>query len=165
MPISPYYRGLRERLGTQLLLIPAVAAVVRDERGRVLVQRTHSGAWSLPAGAIEPGEAPAQAVAREVYEETGLVVRAERVLGVAGGPSCRVTYDNGDCVGYMVTLFACERVGGEMNTDTAAPADLCWFEVGAMPPLAGPYPTDVFADGRERAFFEWRQEWSQPCKG
>lgn len=71
MPMSPYYRALRERIGTELMLIPAVAAVVRDEQGRVLIQRSQHDVWSLPAGAIEPGESPAQAATREVYRRRG----------------------------------------------------------------------------------------------
>jgi len=43
------------------------------------------GLFVRSAGAIDPGAAPAQAVAREVYEETGLQVQVGRVLGVVGG--------------------------------------------------------------------------------
>jgi len=41
--------------------------------------------WSLPAGAIEPGEAPDEAIRREVREETGLIVEARHVIGAFGG--------------------------------------------------------------------------------
>src|SRR6185295_299752 len=115
MPMSPYYRALRERIGTELLLIPAVAAVVRDEGGRILIQRTRHGTWSLPAGAIEPGESPARAAVREVYEETGLITRAERVLAVLGGSKYRVTYPNGDRVEGLVTVFECKHIGGSLS--------------------------------------------------
>lgn len=40
MAISPYYRALRERIGHELLLIPGVAAVLRDDQGRVLISGT-----------------------------------------------------------------------------------------------------------------------------
>lgn len=56
MPISDYYRKLRERMGTDLLLLPSVAAVIRNEKSEILFQfPRNSDYWSLPAGAIEPG--------------------------------------------------------------------------------------------------------------
>lgn len=63
----------------------AVGVVARD--GRFLLQRRPSGGllgglWEFPGGKIEPGETPAQAVRREFAEETGLVVRVLRPLGV-----------------------------------------------------------------------------------
>jgi 8-oxo-dGTP diphosphatase len=56
----------------------AVGAIVFDGDGRVLiVERGNppgAGLWSVPGGRVETGETLAQAVAREVREETGLVV-------------------------------------------------------------------------------------------
>ena len=37
MPMSPFYKSIRDRLGSALLLMPAVAAIIRDESGRVLL--------------------------------------------------------------------------------------------------------------------------------
>ena len=125
MPISTYLRGLREKLGTTLLQIPAVAAIIHDEAGRILLQRSSHNEWSLPAGAIDLGESPAQAVVREVWEETGLKVRPVNAIGIFGGCNgFRHTYPNGDeveytcivlpvmrsaesCVGAMVKQFNC----------------------------------------------------------
>jgi 8-oxo-dGTP pyrophosphatase MutT (NUDIX family) len=76
MPISSHCQQLRNKIGHELLQIPGVAAVIHDEAGRILLQQnTGDRVWSLPAGSIEPGEAPAQAVVREVWEETSLKVR------------------------------------------------------------------------------------------
>src|SRR5690349_7824674 len=110
--MSPFYSSLRARVGSTLLLVPAVAAIVRDQDGRVLVQQQHDGSWSLPAGAVEPGESPSVAVVREVLEETGLHVRPRRIAAVVGGSSCRVRYANGDQVEYVVTVFDCEIADG-----------------------------------------------------
>lgn len=64
----------------------AVGAVcVRDGR-LLLVRRGHgpgTGAWSLPGGRVEPGETLAQAVVRELAEETGLRGRAGDLAGLA----------------------------------------------------------------------------------
>ena len=58
--------------------IVGVGAIVFDAAGRVLlVERGKPpslGLWSVPGGKLEPRETLAQAVAREVREETGLVV-------------------------------------------------------------------------------------------
>lgn len=157
--MSAYYHALRERIGTRLLMIPAVAAVVRDERGRILIQRSRHEVWSLPAGAIEPGEAPAQAAVREVYEETGLVVRAERVLGVYGGEAYRMTYPNGDQVEGLVTLFECVQVGGALITANEETESLRWFSLSELPPLAIPYPREALCGEPEAACFDWSDDW------
>jgi ADP-ribose pyrophosphatase YjhB (NUDIX family) len=58
--------------------IVGVGAIVFDDAGRVLlVERGRppsQGLWSVPGGKLEPRETLAQAVAREVREETGLIV-------------------------------------------------------------------------------------------
>ncbi|MEU5950370.1 NUDIX domain-containing protein [Micromonospora sp. NPDC047465] len=73
MAISQYVAGLRKLVGKDLLILPSACAVVVDDSGRVLLgRRVDTGRWSLPAGAIDPGEQPADAVVREVYEETGV---------------------------------------------------------------------------------------------
>jgi len=62
----------------------AVGAVVESGGSLLMVQRGRSpgkGLWSLPGGRVEPGESLEEAVAREVLEETGLVVRVGDLVG------------------------------------------------------------------------------------
>ncbi len=126
MPVSDYIRNLRTHVGHALLLLPGVAAVIHNAAGAVLlVRRADDGEWGLPAGAIDPGECPAQAVVREVWEETGLRVRPVRVIGVFGGePLLRTTYPNGDQCEYTVIVYFCEVVGANCGRGTARPAGL-----------------------------------------
>lgn len=51
-----------------------VAAIVRDEAGRVLLARARFGTgWALPGGGVGGGEPPEAAILRELREEVGLV--------------------------------------------------------------------------------------------
>ena len=85
-------------------------ALVRDARGRVLlVRRADDGRWAMPGGWVDPGEAPEQAVVREVAEETGLRVSAPRLLHTKQRPAS---------VHYT---FGCELDGGELRTSDESP--------------------------------------------
>jgi 8-oxo-dGTP diphosphatase len=57
----------------------AAAVIVRCDGRVLLAQRpegkAYAGYWEFPGGKLEPGETPAQALARELREELGLVVR------------------------------------------------------------------------------------------
>ena len=73
------------RAGREYPLVPVagVAAVVLGCDGVLLVRRGREpmlGAWSLPGGALELGESTAEGAVREVFEETGIRVRAVQVI-------------------------------------------------------------------------------------
>lgn len=162
MPISDHFKHLRSKIGHTLLQIPGVAAVIHDETGKILLQqRTDDNSWSLPAGAIEPGETPAQALIREVWEETGLKVEPLGILGVFGGENgFRYTCPNGDRVEYLVILFLCQVIEGEMQGRDGETADLQYFTPENMPKLAMAYPNWVFERDRVvNTYFEWNKEW------
>jgi 8-oxo-dGTP pyrophosphatase MutT (NUDIX family) len=141
--MSPYYKKLRNAIGRDVLLIPSVAAVVHDDQGRLLLQKKQDGSWSLPAGAIEPGESPEQAVAREVLEETGYQCTESKILGVYGGSAFRHTYPNSEEVEYVVILFKCVAARHQEITDTQETASIHFFHREDMPPLALPYEIDL----------------------
>jgi ADP-ribose pyrophosphatase YjhB (NUDIX family) len=159
MPISEYLKNLRSKVGNELLLVPSVAAVIKDEEGRVLlIKRSDNRRWSLPAGGIDPGETPAQAITREVQEETGLRVGPTRVLGVFGGEGFRHTYENGDRVEFLCVLFKCEVLGGRLEAIDGEALGFRYFETEDLPDLILKYPRHVFAREEREAFFEKKMQ-------
>lgn len=92
--LADAFRGLRGSLqwrvlwATQHKYIVGVSGVVHDDQGRVLVLRHRywsAAAWGLPGGYMKAGETPAEALAREVREETGLSIRDVRVVETVWG--------------------------------------------------------------------------------
>jgi ADP-ribose pyrophosphatase YjhB (NUDIX family) len=123
-----YLRNLRSKVGHELLLMPSVMMIVRDDRGRILLIRNADfDSWTPPGGSIEPYESPKDAAVREMREETGLVVEPVRIIGVYGGPQYRVVYPNGDIVSYVATVFECKVVSGEMAPDHEESLDVRYF--------------------------------------
>jgi len=117
MAMSPYIRALRSQVGHARLLMPSVAGIIRDAAGRILlVQVRDDGTWTTPGGAIDPDETPADAVVREVWEETGLVVDVTRIIAVYGGQEFVVRYPNGDETQYVSILFSCSVRSGALQT-------------------------------------------------
>ena len=161
MGMSNYYQDLRNKVGRDLIFMPSVAGIIRNEAGGVLFQNKGNGEkWSLPAGAIELGEAPAEAVVREVWEETGLHVVPGKLLGVFGGKEFRYEYPNGHKVEYVVFVFECRPVGGEHHPIDNETAELRYFSLENKPELALPYPERIFIKSdSEKAEFQWHDEW------
>ncbi len=103
--------------------IAGVGGVIID-KGRVLLIKRgnppYGGEWSIPGGAIELGETAREALEREVREETGLIVRPTRLLGVYD----RIIQDK-DGAGviihhYVLIDFLCAVVTGEIQAGSDA---------------------------------------------
>lgn len=107
--------------------VECAGAVVRDGGGRLLLVRRGRepalGSWSLPGGRIEAGESPAEAAAREVAEETGLVVEIGELLQ---------TVDIWG--GYRVHDFAASVIGGTLVAGDDA-SDVQWYDVEELDAL------------------------------
>jgi len=138
--MSDYVRGLRQKVGHELLLMPSVAALVRDDEGRILLVQHVEGRWQLPGGAVEPGEHPADACRRECFEEARVEIETVRVLDVFGGPGFALTYANGDESAYVVTVYEARVVAGEPAAGDDETQDAAWFtrdELEALTMLDG----------------------------
>jgi 8-oxo-dGTP diphosphatase len=112
-----------------------VGGVVID-KGRVLLARRGSppleNQWSIPGGALELGETLAQAVVRELKEETGLDVNVLELIevferldpappgeGASPGGGSRPRYH------YVILDYLCGARGGSLHAGSDA-LDLVW---------------------------------------
>ena len=118
---------------------PKVAAVcVIARAGRVLMIRrgtdTGYGLWSLPGGFVDRGEVVELAAAREAWEETGLEVMVEGLLGLFSL--------TGDPV--IVAAFTARETGGLLTPGPEA-LDAAFFPLDALPELAFSRDTEILA--------------------
>ena len=164
MPISPYVRELRERVGSARLLLPSATALIYDDAGRLLlVRQRDGGVWSTPGGSMELDETPADAVVREAWEETGLAVEPRRIAGAYGGPEFIARYPNGDESQYVMIVFECQAVGGALRGESDETLDARFWthdEAAALPltPWLRPMLAAFFARGQTAGFHPpaWR---------
>jgi mutator protein MutT len=119
--------------------IVGVGAVIEQHGRIVLVRRRFeplAGQWSLPGGTLELGETLEAGVAREMLEETGLLVDVGAVIEVFD----RILLDDERRVKYHFVLvdYLCHPLGGELrhgsDVDAAefvAPSDLDAYRLTA----------------------------------
>jgi ADP-ribose pyrophosphatase YjhB (NUDIX family) len=148
MPMSPYIARLRSFVGNDLLQLPSVATLCRDDQQRVLlVRQTDSGRWSTPGGVIEPGESPEEAAVRETREETGFDIVLDGLRTALGGAEYRTTYSNGDVISYVAVVYDATVIGGEATPDSEETTAVDWFSVEELDRL----PQEAFLATLRRA--------------
>lgn len=129
-----------------------VSAVVFNHDGDVLLmKRVDNGLWGLPSGHVEPGETVEEAVKREVFEETGLEVNVERLIGVYSDPTSQVfQYPSGDIVQFVTLSFLCNVQGGVLRSDKKESEAVKFFKVTELPrdmlPMHPMWLKDALAD-------------------
>ncbi len=111
----------------------AVGAVVGNEHGELLlVQRADNGVWLYPTGWADVGYSPAEVAVKEVYEETGIRCRPERLIAVLDG--LRLGFSR---IPLYSLVFHCTMTGGHLAAHPLECADVGWFARDALPsPLA-----------------------------
>ncbi len=131
--------------------VACVGAVVQDDAGRLLLVRRGrepgQGLWSVPGGKVESGESDAEATAREVREETALVVHVGELLGTLERPAPGGRW-------FTIRDYRAHLVEGCLAGDARAGDDaeaVGWFRAGEL-------ADDQLTPGL-RAFLEEWQVW------
>ncbi len=129
----------QEQLVFSFLAQPGYATPKVDVRGAVfhegkvlLVRERVDGRWCLPGGWADVGNLPGEAVAREVFEESGFQVKPAKLIGLydanRGGEPLSAFH------AYKI-LFLCEIISGEARTSDETSA-VEFYPLGELPPLS-----------------------------
>ncbi|NWF78593.1 MAG: NUDIX domain-containing protein [Chloroflexi bacterium] len=152
-----YTRWLRSYVGHQRILQVRASAFARDDQGAILLcRRADVMLWDVPGGTIALDEVPAHGMTREVQEETGLLLEAERLIGVYGGPDFHWTYPNGDQAQILAIFFAARIVSGSLQPVGHENVNVAFFPPDRLPPLL-PRTRRMLQDAlanRAEAFFD-----------
>ena len=88
--------------------IVAAGGLVTNSQGQVLLLKSpRYGDWEFPGGQVEESETIPHALEREVFEETGIVVRVKSLVGI---------YSNTRKPSIVNMDFICEYISGEPAT-------------------------------------------------
>ena len=101
-----------------------VSAIIAKDGKVLLVKRrsfkSFAGYWGVPTGKVKAGETLEEALKREVKEETGLVVKPEKL--------CHIAQEFHDDHHHLVFAFRAKVIGGRLK----AGSDVCkakWFDL------------------------------------
>lgn len=107
--------------------VSAAGLVYKDNR--VLLIRTQKRGWELPGGVVEQGESILDGLKREIFEESGVIAEAEKIVGIYQRLSSKSGYGplEGMVLPTTVNLtFICKYVGGE-ETVSDESLEVDWF--------------------------------------
>ena len=107
-------------------------AVFRDDT-ILLVREAQDGKWSMPGGYVDVGLTPSAAVEKEVREESGLIVRAHRLVGWTDRDL------RGEIPAYVYHIhklyFICTEIGGALHASHET-TDVAFHPLDRLPPLS-----------------------------
>ena len=128
------------------LLTSAVAAVIEDAAGRVLLCQQSQGhrLWVLPGGKIRTGESPLHAAVRDIQEEAGSAIEIVDLVGLyqLTGDGC-----GDDLPDVLVHVFRARLVGGEATVNAPSKISrLSWHDPGSLPEPMSPTARTALKD-------------------
>ena len=101
--------------------------MVYDEKGNVLVQDKKDPVWhgwNFPGGHVEKGEAVTASVIREVYEETGLIIKNPKLCGIKEFHKLK------DGKRYIVFLYIADKFSGEFKPSSEG--EIFWYPLDEL---------------------------------
>lgn len=98
------------------ILVGSSAQIFDPTREKILLtKRGDNGRWCLPGGQLDSGESVSETCAREVLEETGLVVEVGRLIAIYSSPDMVLQYDEDHQYQVISFHFEVAVTGGELG--------------------------------------------------
>ncbi len=150
-----YIKEIRRLVGHQPLILTSVMVLTIDSEGRLLLQkRAGTGAWHVPGGFLELGEALEDAARREALEETGLSLGALTLVGAYSGPDFHWFAPNGDEVYNVTVAYLTRDFSGTPAADGEEGTEVVFTPLSPLPQPLGPPARPVLYDLIGRGLLE-----------
>ncbi|WP_407268314.1 NUDIX hydrolase [Radiobacillus sp. PE A8.2] len=128
-----YYKYLRRYVGSRPIILPGSVVIILNEQNQVLLQKRKDGNWGLPGGLMDLGESFEEVAKREVFEETGLIVKNLRLLSVFSGADYYFRVSNGDELYSVTAVYYTKDISGDMKIDYSESEKMQYFSINSLP--------------------------------
>lgn len=134
LSVEQYLKFNEREFGYATPKVDVRGVVFRENRLLLVREVMDEGRWTLPGGWADVNETPAEAVQREVREESGLLVRATKVLAVLD----RERQGHQPPFPYRIykLFFLCEAHGGELISGGEETSEAAFFARDNLPELS-----------------------------
>jgi ADP-ribose pyrophosphatase YjhB (NUDIX family) len=158
-PHEKIIRSFASESGYQTPKVDVRAVLFRGEQEILLVkEKDDQGRWTLPGGWADVGYSPFEVAMKEAEEETGLRVRAVRLLALYD----KRKHPHPPQPWYVYKAFVkCEIEGGELAQETAETAGAGWFRAEQLSSLA--LSTDRVTESQLITLFRFASDPSLPA--
>ena len=120
--------------------VAAYGVVIADDHILLAHWREYGrSGWTLPGGGINPGEDPADAAVREIFEETGYTAELDELLGISSFVAQageRLTPGATEALHGLRIIYRAHVTGGELTHELDGSTDeAAWHPLSAVPTL------------------------------
>jgi ADP-ribose pyrophosphatase YjhB (NUDIX family) len=131
-PISKLRELFTNEIGYQTPKVDVRSVVFKA--GKILMVREKiDGCWSLPGGWADVGYTPKEVAIKETWEETGLIVEAERLLAVLD----KKQHPHPPALFYTYKIFIlCRITGGALTQGLVETSEVGFFDEQHLPELS-----------------------------
>lgn len=140
-------------------LVGSDVFILNKKKEILLIKRSDNNLWALPGGCQDLGESSAEGAVREVFEETGLIIKLKELLGVFSSTKYEYIHYPWKENQFCHIFYSGEVVGGFEKTSEES-KEIGWFAENSLPKLSDGHEIRIkFGFKREKdksiqSFFE-----------